>query len=264
MLREDRAAGDDRLVGADRVLSLLAELATYPSGVSLDQMVRDTGHPKATVHRALTSLVRAGFAHKVARGEYILGDEFLRLAYAHHEARPEHVRVRPLLQRLAVRFGETAHFAVLDDLDVVYRAKVDPPTGAARLTSIVGGRNPSHSTAVGSMLLSFRLHSEHDVEEWIGNRVLEHRTEQSPRTPAEIFAMLDEARTRGYAIDDQVNEPGINCIAFPVFLFSPTEPSGAISVSALAYRTPVSALVDAADEIRGILGEVAGGHQSTP
>jgi IclR family acetate operon transcriptional repressor len=39
----------------------------------------------------------------------------------------------------------------------------------------------------------------------------------------------------------------------PVFLFSPTEPTGAISVSALAYRTPLSALVHDLPAIRAIV-----------
>lgn len=250
--------GDERLVGSDRVLSVLTLLASQPSGATLDELVRLSGHPKATVHRALASLQRAGFARKSGRGHYILGDEFLRLAFAHHEARPEHVRIRPLLQRLAERFGETAHFAVLDEHEVVYRAKVDPPSGAVRLTSTVGGRNPAHCTGVGKLLLSYRLRDAHDVAEWIDGRELEQRTPNTATTVSELDARLRAARAVGYSVDDQENEPGVNCIAFPVFLGSPTEPSGAVSISALAYRTPLADLVAAADEIRAIVRDIAG------
>lgn len=246
-------ASDERLVGSDRVLAVLTLLASYPEGATLDELVRVSAHPKATVHRALASLQRAGLARKSGRGRYILGDEFLRLAFAHHEARPEHVRVRPLLQQLAERFGETVHFAVLDDTEVVYRAKVDPPTGAVRLTSTVGGRNPAHCTGVGKLLLAHRLHDLHDVVEWIGDRQLERRTGNTVTTPEALNERLAAARADGYAVDDQENEPGVNCIAFPVFLGSPSEPSGAVSISALAYRTPLAELVAAADEIRAFL-----------
>ena len=249
---------DERLVGSDRVLSVLALLATYPAGATLDELVRVSAHPKATVHRALASLQRASLARKTGRGRYILGDEFLRLAFAHHEARPEHVRVRPLLQRLAERFGETAHFAVLDETEVVYRAKVDPPTGAVRLTSTVGGRNPAHCTGVGKVLLSYRLGDVHDVAEWIDGRHLERRTANTATTPGELAELLAAARTDGYSVDDQENEPGVNCIAFPLFLGSPAEPSGAVSISALAYRTPLAELVAAADEIRAIIRDTTG------
>ena len=253
----------ERLVGSDRVLAVLTELAVHPAGATLDEMVRLTGHPKSTVHRALASLRRAGFASQDGRGHYILGDEFLRLAFAHHEARPERVRVRPVLQRLAERFGETAHFAVLDGTEVVYRAKVDPPTGAVRLTSTIGGRNPAHSTGVGKALLAHRLHTEQDVRAWIGDRVLEARTPTTAVTAAELHARLEEVRRRGFAIDDQENETGVNCVAFPVYLASPTEPSGAVSVSALAYRTPLSALLESAAEIRAIIADTTGIHERT-
>ena len=66
----------------------------------------------------------------------------------------------------------------------------------------------------------------------------------------------DLARTReqGYATDDQENETGVNCLALPVFLTSPSAPSGALSISALAYRTPLPALVEALGVVRGLLG----------
>jgi len=258
---DETQRGDEKLVGSDRVLSVLTLLASQPAGASLDELVRVSGHPKATVHRALASLQRAGLARKSGRGHYILGDEFLRLAFAHHEARPEHVRIRPLLQRLAERFGETAHFAVLDDHEVVYRAKVDPPTGAVRLTSTVGGRNPAHCTGVGKLLLSYRLRDVHDVEEWIDGRQLEKRTPNTATTADELYSRIRTARAVGYSVDDQENEPGVNCIAFPVFLGSPTEPSGAVSISALAYRTPIAELVAAADEIRAIIRDTTGAQE---
>ncbi|MFI1354415.1 IclR family transcriptional regulator [Streptomyces sp. NPDC020898] len=258
------AGGDGdaaRLVGSDRVLAVLKELARYPDGVGLEELTRVIGSPKPTVHRALGALRRAGLADQGTRGRYVLGDEFLRMAFAHHEARPEQVRIRPVLEALAHRFGETAHYAVLDGREVVYRAKVDPPTGAVRLTSEVGGRNPAHATGVGKVLLAPRLTSLADVEAWIGDTPLERRTPATLCTPAALHGDLRTTRDRGYAIDDQENEPGVNCLSLPVYATSPTTPSGAVSVSALTYRTPLRTLVDAVDEIRALLGPLAEPHR---
>jgi IclR family transcriptional regulator, acetate operon repressor len=249
---------ETRLVGSDRVLAVLKELAGYPDGVGLDELTRAIGSPKPTVHRALQSLRRAGLADQDARGHYVLGDELLRLAFAHHEARPEHVRVRPLLESLAARFGETAHYAVLDGAEVVYRAKVDPPSGAVRLSSTIGGRNPAHATAVGKLLLSRVLLTRDAVAEWVGADPLPRRTPNTRCSVEELHRDLAGIRQRGYATDDQENETGINCLAVPLHLTSPTTPSGAVSISALTYRTPLRTLVDAVDEIRGSLGPLAG------
>jgi IclR family acetate operon transcriptional repressor len=242
-----------RLVGADRVLGILAELARYPDGISLEDMTRAAASSKPTVHRALACLRRSGFAVRNRHGQYVLGDEFLRLAFAHYEARPDHLRIAPALAELAERYGETAHYAVLDGETVVYRAKVDPPSGALRLTSTVGGRNPAHSTGVGKLLLAYALPDDGSVLAWAGDRVLERRTEHTRTTAAALAAELQTVRARGYAVDDQENEPGIVCVAVPVFLASPTRPSGAVSISAPAYRTPLQVLARHVPAIRAAL-----------
>jgi DNA-binding IclR family transcriptional regulator len=241
------------VVGADRVLAILAELARHPDGISLDVMTRAAASPKPTVHRALASLCRFGFATRNSHGHYALGDEFLRLAFAHHEARPEHLRIAPVLADLAERYGETAHYAVLDGDTVVYRAKVDPPYGALRLTSTVGGRNPAHSTAVGKLLLAHALPDDDAVAAWVGDRVLARRTPQTRTTAAALAAELRATRARGYAVDDQENEPGIVCLAVPAFLTSPTRPCGAVSISAPVWRTPLPSLIEQVPAIRAIV-----------
>jgi DNA-binding IclR family transcriptional regulator len=259
----DSAEGADgsRLVGSDRVLAVLKELARYPDGVGLEELTRVIGSPKPTVHRALGALRRAGLADQDARGHYLLGDEFLRMAFAHHEARPEHVRVRPVLDALAGRFGETAHYAVLDGREVVYRAKVDPPSGAVRLTSTVGGRNPAHATGVGKLLLAHELRTLEQVQAWVADAPLVRRTPRTLCTAEALHADLRATRERGYALDDQENEDGVNCLALPVYATSPTAPSGAVSVSALTYRTPLRTLVDAVEEIRAALGPLEEPHR---
>jgi DNA-binding IclR family transcriptional regulator len=157
------------------------------------------------------------------------------------------------LKRLAETYGETAHYAVLDGRSVAYRSKVDPLTGGVRLTSVVGGRNPAHATAVGKLLLASALPDLEAVRAWTAGGVVERRTARTRVTAEELDDEFRVIRAQGYAVDDQENEVGINCIAFPVHLASPTVPSGAISVSAVAYRTPLSALIAAAPDIGRIV-----------
>ncbi|MCU1549487.1 MAG: IclR family transcriptional regulator [Glaciihabitans sp.] len=245
----------DRLVGADRVLSILVELSRHANGIGLDDLARVVDSPKPTVHRALAALRRAGLAAQDGPGHYVLGDEFVRMAFAHHEARPDHIRVRSILSELATRYLETAHFAVLEGKSIVYRAKVDPPHGAVKLTSTVGGRNPAHATAVGKMLLSYTLLDEASVRAWIGNEPLLRRTPKTIVTARELHDELTKIRNQGFSVDDQENELQINCVALPVFLTSPTVPSGAISISAMAYRTPLQTLIDDVPRIRAIAAE---------
>lgn len=247
------AAVTPKLVGSDRVLAVLTELAGHPDGVALEDIALAVHSPKSTAHRALAALRRAEFAVQDGHGHYVLGDKFLRLAFAHYEARPDHLRMQETLRALVDEYHETVHYTVLDGRDVVYRAKVDPPAGAVRLTSVIGGSNPAHATAAGKLLLSYRLLDESAVRQWVGAGSLERRTENTKVTAEELHRELSSIRTAGYATDDQENEVGVNCLAVPVFLASPTVPTGAVSISAVAYRTPLQALVDAVPRIRQVV-----------
>lgn len=252
-------SGEERVVGAERVLVVLRELAGRAQGASLDELSRAVGGSKSTIHRALVALRRVGFAAQDEQGRYWLGDVYLRLAFAHHEQRPDQVRIRPVLQALAQRFGETAHYAVLDGLEIVYRAKVDPPFGAVKLTSEIGGRNPAHATGVGKLLLSATLMSEEAARSWVGAAALSARTAKTITDVQRFADELSRIRELGYAVDDEENEHGVVCVAVPVWLTSPRVPSGAVSVSALAYRTSLQSLVDAVDEIHSIVNNVSNG-----
>lgn len=101
-------------VGSDRVLAVLAELARHPEGIARQDLAGLLHSPQPTIHRALAALHRAGFAAQHRRGPYLLGDEFLRLAFANHEARPDHLRVQPILEQLVARDHEVSHYAVLE------------------------------------------------------------------------------------------------------------------------------------------------------
>jgi IclR family acetate operon transcriptional repressor len=240
----------ERLVGADRVIAVLTALAEHPLGITLDELAGALHSTKPTVHRALATLRRAGLADLVGRGTYVLGDEYLRLAFRNLEGRPESQRIQPLLEELAARYGETAHYAILSGTDVVYRAKMDPPQGAIRLTSVVGGRNPAYRTAVGKALLAPSLRTIDDVMGWFGAFPLEAKTPRTLITARQILDALRVTKELGYGVDDQENEVGVNCVAIPIYLDGSTEPVGAISVSGVSFRCPLDTLVAAIPDIR--------------
>jgi DNA-binding IclR family transcriptional regulator len=249
---------DEKIVGSDRVLALLIELAQHPEGASLEDLAATQGGSKSTVHRALGSLVRSRLADQTGRGQYVLGDEFIRLAFRHQSTRPETARIEPVLRELSTMFGETAHYAVLDGRDVVYRAKTDPEVGAVRLSSTIGGRNPAPNTAVGKMLLSGLLTTTEDLVRWLDGSMIEKRTVHSITSIDDFIEELRLTRERGYALDDQENELGVNCLAVPVRLDGSTTPSGAISVSALTFRHPLTRLVESYDAIVGTIERTLG------
>jgi IclR family transcriptional regulator, acetate operon repressor len=245
--------------GSDRVLAVLKELASHPGGASLDELSRALDAPKSSVHRALGVLRRAGFAEQDRRSRYRVGTELVRVAFEYYEQRHDDDVVRPVLERLSARLSETAHYARLDGAEVVYLAKVEPQRQAIAMSSRIGGRNPAHSTGVGKALLAHELRDERAARAFIrAHGPLERRTRNTLVSARALAADLAETRERGYALDREESEPGVNCIAFPVFLDSPMHPTGAISVSAVAMRAPLEQLVAAAEDIRAIIEQPFG------
>ena len=259
-LAGDATAQEEKLVGADRVIAVLTELADHPLGVTLEELAGILRSPKPTVHRALATLRRAGLAEMAGRGVYVLGDEYLRLAFRNLDGRPETARIQPLLERLAAEYGETAHYAVLSGKDIVHRAKMDPPQGAVRLTSVIGGRNPAYRTGVGKALLSSQLLDLDQVVDWFGAFPLEKKTANTLTTPEALWQELTATRQRGFGIDNQENEVGVSCVAFPIHLDGSGTPSGAVSVSAVTFRCPLDRLVEAVPEIRATITHFLGPH----
>lgn len=244
------------LSGADRVLALLVALADYPHGARLQQLARRLESPKPSIHRGLATLQRAGLVSQGPDGLYHLGWQFLRLAFTYYEGLDLVAHVRPILGRLAETFGETAHYATLDGAEVVYLGKVQSAKARFQLTSAVGGRNPAHCTGVGKVLLAHLLPDRGAVEAFVQlHGPLERRTEHSIVDVAALQQEFETIRARGFALACGENEPGINCLALPVFLTSNTQPDGAISVSTVAQRVSLEDLLDSLAHIRAIVSE---------
>ncbi|WP_235997123.1 IclR family transcriptional regulator domain-containing protein [Aestuariimicrobium ganziense] len=91
------------------------------------------------------------------------------------------------------------------------------------------------------------------VYEWVGASSLEGRTPNSITDPEALHRALEQVREQGYAVDDQENEVGINCVAVAAYLNSPETPSGAISVSGVVFRTPLKQLIDQLPLVRSIV-----------
>lgn len=246
--------------GAARVLAVFRFLATVPEGATLKEITAALDSPKTSVHRALASLRSAGLASQDSDGRYRYSHDLFRLVFSCYDAIDEVARIRPVLSALAERIGEATHYAILDGPDVVYLAKIQSQGAGLQMTSTIGGRNPAHCTGLGKVLLAYALPDDKAVRRFVEEKgPLLRRTERTLVRGDELAAELGLTRERGYALDREESEVGINCVAFPLFFGPRSEPSGAISVTALARRMPVAALEHAVPAIRSIITTELGG-----
>jgi len=120
--------------------------------MTLTELSRASGLPKSTVHRLLARLVELG-AVEHHRSGYKIGLGLLELGASTHAGYMRDLAL-PYLSRLHRWSGQTVHFGVLRQFDVVYLEKL-ATTDTRSSIATVGSRLPANCTAIGKALLAF-------------------------------------------------------------------------------------------------------------
>ncbi|MGR5296488.1 DNA-binding transcriptional regulator KdgR [Vibrio mediterranei] len=110
--------------------------------------------------------------------------------------------------------NETVHLGSIDDGSIIYLHKIDS-SYHLRMHSRVGRRNPLYSTAIGKVLLSHLPDAEVrvilDTVEFIKH------TDKTHDNTEQLIEELNTVRECHYGEDNEEQEPGLRCIAVPVY-----------------------------------------------
>ena len=217
----------------ERAALVLMELAKHPSGISLSDFSRSTGIAVGTLHRTVSILKDHDLVRQTPDGLLAVGVGSAVLAGAFFEGLDLRQEARPFLTDVSAKTGETVHLGILSSPNIVYIEKIDSPN-AVRMVSRVGGTNPALTTAIGKSVLAF------SDEDHVARVIAESTALLGDRLDEKALRReLELTRTRGYSTDAEINEPGIWCVAAPVF-DSTSLPVAAISVSSPAHRFEVA------------------------
>lgn len=217
----------------NRLLDLIEALAAFPKGVSLMELSEKCSLPKSTVHRMLGCLLERNYLYQnSATGEYSLSLKLFEISsYAAHQTDLLAI-AKPYLDGLSEQLNETVHFVVMDQTDVVYLHKKVSMNSSSQMSSTIGTRSPLYRTAVGKAILSTLENTE--VERIWNASKIEKKTPKTITTLEALTRELVLIRENGYAIDNEENELGIKCVAFPLIADGLTP--AAFSVSGLSPR----------------------------
>jgi DNA-binding IclR family transcriptional regulator len=243
------------LTANDKLLDVFDALGTDGPYLSLSEIMKLTGWPKATLSRVLRLAQRRGYLKLADGGEkYIAG---LALLVLGHQALISS-RIRslgmPLLIPLSEAFEVAAHLAVPHWPHVLYLERVSPPRLHGTF-SPPGRLAPFYATATGKALAAFQ--PANAIEDLLaaGRVPLTDRT----KIDADMLrADLREIRERGWALDDGEMRVGIKCVAAPV-RDENGNVAAAIGLSStgaeeLGDQTHIRPLLDAANTLAGLLG----------
>jgi len=251
---------DDRdpnfMTSLARGLVVIRAFTERNSRLTIAEVARLAGLPRAAARRCLHTLSRLGYAGSDGRS-YYLKPKILSLGYAFLSSTPLAATVQPFLERVSEGLHESSSAGVLDEGDVVYIARA----ATKRIMSVglsVGSRLPASTTSMGRALLAHLPPAEQAAH--LARFPPRRLTERTVVEPGALLRILEQTRLRGYALVDQELEVGLRSIAVPV-VNAQGQVVAAMNVSAQAQRIGrremegrfLPALLTAAAELRGLL-----------
>lgn len=200
-------------------------------GVS--EIARELSIPKSTACEILISLTDQRLLQRSGRGRYRLGWKLFELGQTLLNTTEFRAEARKAMNELVEQWGETAHLAVLDGVEVVYLEKMQPKPAVRILISHTGVRLPAHCSGVGKVLLASE--NWEDVAAQLEEKEVEALTPATITNPDALSEELETVRERGYAYDMEETTVGLCCVAAPIWDYS-GEVVAAMSLSVPAYR----------------------------
>lgn len=218
----------------NRAFSIIEALGNSGSGLSLASLCAATGLNKSTIHHLLATMKERGYVMQDAAGFYRLTFKICLLSRQLIDGVNMVGMAKPHLQKLCARAQEMVHLVVREGNCVVYLYREefwDSPAG--RIVSNVGLYRAMHTTAAGKSIMATMTDGE--IREYWRQA---DKTKITSATIEELDALLrdvDDARRRGFAIDNEENTPGIRCMAVALKDFT-GRAAAAISISGAKSR----------------------------
>ena len=118
------------------------------------------------------------------------------------------------MRLISEQTSEALHLGALDQDAIIYIHKIDS-NYSLRMQSKIGRRNPLYSTAIGKVLLASR--EEEFVRETLSRVEFIKHTDKTVENTEQLLSELKQVKTQHYAEDNQEQEPGLRCIAAPIY-----------------------------------------------
>lgn len=192
----------------DRASALFIHVIEATNPPLLSQLALAHELPKSTTSRLLGALEKQGLIQRDRAGAYLPGSVLTRFARQRNHELDLSMKMRPVLEALAEKTGETANLAIAGN---GYVEMIDQVDGRYLLgaTNWVGTQVPYHCSALGKVMLAYGT-----VKIPVGR--LERRTPRSITTRPSLLVELEQVRRQGFATIKDELEEGLVAVAAPV------------------------------------------------
>ena len=256
-----RVAADGAPVkSADRVMAVL-DLVAERGAMPFSEIAEALALPKSSAHSLLRTMQARGYVAIDDQRRYRLGSRIWELAQAFHQVDDLRTLMKPLMDEVVERTGETVQLAILDGVSAVYLALSESPH-PVKLTSRAGARLPAYTSAIGKTLLASLDRDE--AARRLDGAELTRLTDHTIVSVPALLEELERTRERGYGLDNEEFAIGLRCIAVPIrdldgkviAAISVSMPTPRYSRAAAANAR--KALADAAQKATAVIGRWQG------
>lgn len=213
----------------------LLETLSAEEEVGVTELAAAVDGNKSTVYRFLNTLAGLGYVRQNKINEkYSLTLKLFQVGVQALNRLDIHKAALPVMEELAEFSQETIHLASMENNQVFYLDKIESQLALRVAMGSAQGRfAPAVCTGVGKVILANL--PEEKKQEMLEAADWTPRTEHSIRTVDELEERLSEIREKGWGYDMEENEPGVRCIAAPIF-DNRGEVCAAISISGPSIR----------------------------
>jgi IclR family pca regulon transcriptional regulator len=222
-----------------RGLSVMKAFGEENARLTLSDVARIVGLPRASARRALLTLEALGYVESNGR-VFSLSPQVLTLARAYLASSPIPRVAQGFLENVSETLGESCSLSILHGDEVIYIAR----STKKRIGSLhrdVGAHLPAHCTSMGRVLLAAL--PDRELDQFLERVRLESFTPYTVTDKNELRTIIERVRRNGYCLVDQELEIDLRSIAVPVQNAGGRVIAG-MNVSAQASRTPKKQMIE--------------------
>lgn len=197
-----------------KAFKILHTLADSPSGLGVSELAKQLNIGKSTVHGITSSLEDLGvLVRDPVDKRFNIGYTLLELGRKTYGRIEWREIGRPSMERLMEKIGETIFLGIMNG-DHITILDVVESNNEMKITSPPGTKLPLLAGATGKAFLG--LLEGKRAREIVKKMNLVRYTSKSVTDPLTFLREVEEAREKGYAIDDEEYLPGVRAVAAPV------------------------------------------------
>ena len=221
----------------EKALAIIEYLASCGMPVRLNELSSALKLNSSTTLRFLTTLQNRGYVYQdPSTSKYSLTYKICRLANKLSANMELQSVTHPYLIALTEIFQESACVSVEQNMEMVYVDVMSGPGKTLMGMQKVGNTSPMHSTGNGKLLLL--NYTEEQIDRLIAKRGLRRFTANTLTDMESLLRRLAEVRRNGFATDEEENENGLRCVAYPIYDYTDKIVAGLSITGPISRITP--------------------------